>query len=88
MSGNSQFADAVQVPEGFLGQALPVPHPSAGALYLKLRDNPQIINPITLTAQELPAPALDPERAQARRSAHVDPNQGSAHGETQPPPPP
>ena len=88
VSGNSQFADAVQVPEGFLGQALPVPHPSAGALYIKLRDNPQIINPIRLTAQELPAPALDPERAQARRSAHVDPNQGSAHGENQPPPPP
>ena len=88
VSGNSQFADAVQVPEGFLGQALPVPHPSAGSLYIKLRDNPQIINPITLTAQELPAPALDPERAQARRSAHVDPNQGSARGENQPPPPP
>jgi hypothetical protein len=88
VSGNSQFADPVQVPEGFLGQALPVPHPSAGALYIKLRDNPQIINPITLTAQELPAPALDPERAQARRSAHIDPNQGSTHGENQPPPPP
>ena len=56
VSGNSQFADPVQVPEGFLGQALPVPHPRAGALYIKLRDNPQVINPITLTAQQLPLP--------------------------------
>ncbi len=59
VAGDPQFKQAVSVPDGFLGDALPVPHPTAGPLYIKLRDNPQIINPTLLTVQQLPAPAAD-----------------------------
>jgi hypothetical protein len=69
VSGNAQFTHPVSVPDGFLGSALPVPHPTAATLYVKLRDNPQVINPATLTAQQLPAPAEDTGRAEARHSA-------------------
>ncbi|MDP9084196.1 MAG: hypothetical protein M3N50_10595 [Pseudomonadota bacterium] len=41
------FTHAVTVPDGFLGSALPVPHPGAGTLYVKLRDDPSVINSTT-----------------------------------------
>jgi len=49
------------VPDGFLGNALPVPHPKDASLYVKLRDNPSVINSTTLVAQEVPS-AIQPER--------------------------
>jgi hypothetical protein len=61
VSNDPAFAHAVQVPDGFLGSALPVPHPTSGVLYVKLRDDPSIINPTTLETQQLPVsktPAL------------------------------
>lgn len=42
------FEDAVQVPEGFPGYELLVPHPGDDGLYLKLRDNPTAIHAVTL----------------------------------------
>jgi hypothetical protein len=59
----------VLVPDGFLGSALPVPHPTAGPLYVKLRDNPSVINPTTLETQQLPAPPSDVTRARSRAPA-------------------
>ena len=57
-SADPQFRDSVPVPEGFPGRALPVPHPGKSGLYLKLRDDPSVINAATLTAEELPAPPV------------------------------
>lgn len=73
VAGNPEFAHPVAVPDGFLGNALPVPHPAGGTLYLKLRDNPQVINATTLTVQQLPLPADDAGRDEARHSAATDP---------------
>jgi hypothetical protein len=73
VSGDAQFSHPVTVPDGFLGVALPVPHPSAGSLYIKLRDNPEVVNPIRLAVQSLPAPFDDSGRAAARRSAAAVP---------------
>jgi hypothetical protein len=56
VSGDPEFKDAVQVPVGFPGRALPVPHPGKSRLYLKLRDDPSVINSATLIAEELPSP--------------------------------
>jgi hypothetical protein len=56
VAGDPEFSHEVSVPDGFLGYALPVPHPTAGPLYIKLRDNPNVINPALLTVQHLPAP--------------------------------
>jgi hypothetical protein len=50
------FADAVEVPDGFPGYVLPVPHPQTGELYLKLRDDPSVVNQVTLAAEKLPPP--------------------------------
>jgi hypothetical protein len=65
VSNDPGFTHPVQVPDGFLGSALPVPHPTLGALYVKLRDNPSVINPTTLEAQQLPPPTSDLARARA-----------------------
>jgi hypothetical protein len=54
ISGDPEFSHPVQVPDGFLGSALPVPHPAAGPLYVKLRDDSSIINPTTLETRLLP----------------------------------
>jgi hypothetical protein len=76
VAGDPEFTRPVAVPDGFLGAALPVPHPTAGPLYIKLRDNPQIINPTLLTVQQLPPD--DAGRTDTRRSALQSDNQGAA----------
>jgi hypothetical protein len=69
VSNDPGFAHPVQVPDGFLGSALPVPHPTSGSLYVKLRDNPAVINPMTLAMQQLPASPNELERSSARQPA-------------------
>lgn len=69
VSGDAQFSHSVQVPEGFLGSALPVPHPAAGPLYVRLRDDPGVVNPATLVATQLAASPEDLAKSAARRPA-------------------
>lgn len=88
VAGDSKFSRAVSVPDGFLGSALPVPHPTAGSLFIKLRDNPQVINPTTLTVQQLPLPPDDSGRSEARHSALRTENQSPAIAEPAPAPVP
>jgi hypothetical protein len=78
IAGDAEFTHPVTVPEGFLGSALPVPHPTAGPLYVKLRDNPQVVNPTLLTMQQLPVAADDAGRNAARQSAVRSDSQGAA----------
>jgi hypothetical protein len=58
-SGDREFKEAVEVPAGFPGRALPVPRPGKNGLYLKLRDDPAVVNSATVVAEELPAPPAD-----------------------------
>jgi hypothetical protein len=58
LSGHHEFNDPMEVPEGFPGRALPVPRPEKGKLYIKLRDDPAVINAAALVAEELPAPPV------------------------------
>jgi len=52
ISQSRQFTNPVQVPDGFPGRALPVPHPDEGGqLYVKLRDDPSVVNLVTLAPQ-------------------------------------
>ncbi|MBS0377942.1 MAG: hypothetical protein JSS29_05595 [Proteobacteria bacterium] len=44
ISGDAQFSRTTRVPDGFPGQSLEVPHPAASQIYLKLRDDPQVIS--------------------------------------------
>jgi hypothetical protein len=88
IAADAEFTHPVKVPEGFLGTALPVPHPTAGPLYVKLRDNPQVVNPTLLTVQQLPAPADDAGRSEARHSAVRTDAQGAPVGAPAPAPSP
>ncbi len=56
VASDPAFSNPVQVPDGFPGYALPVPHPQAGELYVKLRDDPTVVNQVTLQTEELPPP--------------------------------
>ena len=56
VASDPSFSNPVQVPDGFPGYALPVPHPQAGELYVKLRDDPTVVNQVTLETEDLPAP--------------------------------
>ncbi len=63
------FDDPVEVPDGFPGYVLPVPHPEGGQLYLKLRDDPSVVNEVTLAAENLPPPPGEAAR-HARAAYH------------------
>jgi hypothetical protein len=67
ISSDAKFSHPIQVPDGFLGSALPVPHPTDGPFYVKLRDDPGVINPTTLIAEQLPASPDDLARSAARQ---------------------
>jgi hypothetical protein len=69
VSSDPQFAHPVQVPDGFPGYALPVPHPTNGLLYVKLRDDPSVISRAVLSAQVLPPSPEETERAATRHAA-------------------
>lgn len=60
IASDPQFTKAMRVSDGFPGTALPVPHPTEGRLYVKLRDDPSVVNIATLPVQSLPKPADDP----------------------------
>ncbi len=72
VANDAQFTHPVKVPDGFLGAALPVPHPNGGPLYVKLRDDPSVINPTNLVSEEMPQSPADTSRATARSSATGD----------------
>jgi len=48
ISSTPDFDNAVDVPQEFTGTQLTVPHPINGVLYLKLRDDPQTVQTLTL----------------------------------------
>jgi len=77
VSGDAQFTKATEVPDGFPGRALPVPHPGKGALYLKLRDDPSVINSATLVTEELPSPPEEAARSEAAPAAAAVPAPGA-----------
>jgi hypothetical protein len=78
VSSDADFAHAVQVPDGFPGYSLPVPHPNNGLLYVKLRDDPTVVSRATLTTQQLPPTAEEVARASERQAAAPAPAQGPA----------
>jgi hypothetical protein len=69
VASNPAFEDAMEVPLGFTGGTLTVPHPVGGSLYLKLRDDPTgvqtVTMPITPIAPVVPvaAPTAAPSSA-------------------------
>lgn len=69
VSGTPDFKDAVDVPDGFPGRALPVPRPGKSGLFVKLRDDPTVVNVAALVTEELPAPPATPTASPADAAA-------------------
>jgi hypothetical protein len=67
------FDHPVQVPDGFPGYALPVPHPKDGQLFVKLRDDPGVVNLASVDTRELPPTQQEQERASVRHAAASPP---------------
>jgi hypothetical protein len=84
VSGNPEFKEAVQVPDGFPGRALPVPRPGKRGLYLKLRDDPAVVNSATVVAEELPAPPSDATPAASPPAAAIQEPAALSIGESTP----
>lgn len=78
VASDPAFDHPVEVPDGFPGYVLPVPHPEGGQLYVKLRDDPSVVNQVTLTAENL-APPPGQAMHRATRAAYHE-------GEAPPPP--
>jgi hypothetical protein len=57
ISNDPQFDHPIQVPNGFPGYALAVPFPTNGQLYVKLHDDPSVVNSVVFPAEELPPPS-------------------------------
>ena len=75
ISSDSKFDHPVQIPDGFPGYSVPVPHPSDGQLYVTLRDDPSVVNQAVLTAQSLPPSPDEAARAVVRQAAASAPTQ-------------
>jgi hypothetical protein len=69
VSSDADFAHAVDVPDGFPGYSLPVPHPVNDVLYVRLRDDPTVVSRATLNAQQIPPSAEEVARAADRQAA-------------------
>ena len=66
-----RFVHPVDIPDGFPGYSLPVPHPIDGTLYVKLRDDPAVVNAALLAAQPVPRTVEDGTRDAVRQAATV-----------------
>jgi hypothetical protein len=56
VSADADFARSTQVPDGFTEPVLRIPHPQQGRLYVKLRDDPAVVN-VAMLDVKTPAPA-------------------------------
>ena len=50
------FTSPAVVPEGFVDNTLTIPHPAGPSFYLKLRDDPEAVQTVSLPVQVIPIP--------------------------------
>jgi hypothetical protein len=60
IAATPEFDSATEVPQEFTGTQLTVPHPAGGTLYMKLRDDPETAQTITLPVLPMTANAPSP----------------------------
>ena len=85
ISATSDFTTPTEVPADFTGATLTVPHPVNGALYLKLRDDPETIQTLNMQPTLLTPPGAPPAAPgqtgpapQTQPAATLPPEQSSA----------
>jgi hypothetical protein len=64
VAATPEFDNAIDVPPDFTGTQLSVPHPANGVLYLKLRDDPETVQALTLPVTHKILSAAQPAAAQ------------------------
>jgi len=69
VASDTNFTQGMQVPDGFAGNALQVPHPVGGSLYVKLRDDPSAVNTVVVPRKPLPQQASTVQPGAAAVSA-------------------
>jgi hypothetical protein len=69
IAATSEFDNATDVPLEFTGTQLSVPHPANGTLYLKLRDDPETVQTLTLPVMPMSAAVASAAQAQAPAKA-------------------
>jgi hypothetical protein len=57
---DADFMRVTHVPDGFTAAALHIPHPQQGRLYLKLRDDPGVVNVANVNVKTAPAESTEP----------------------------
>jgi len=81
ISAAEDFSNATEIPPDFTGGQLAVPHPAnGGVLYLKLRDDPQTVQTLTL-----PVTVVSPANAPAGQTAAATQAQPASVSVTPPP---
>ncbi len=88
ISIDPRFEHPVQVPDGFPGYDLPIPHPKHGQLFVKLRDDPGVVNLASVDTRELPASQQEEDRASVRHAAATPPASAPPPKPTPAPAPP
>jgi len=66
IAATPEFDNAADVPPDFTGTQLSVPHPANGVLYLKLRDDPETVQTLTLPVTLLTSTAAQAIAAQTQ----------------------
>jgi hypothetical protein len=88
LSSDADFARATHVPDGFTEPVLRIPHPLQGRLYVKLRDDPAVINVavfrVKTTASASSEGPPSPQPQLRDRSAAVPASTGPVTGASAP----
>ncbi len=66
LASTSDFATPTEVPPDFTGTQLIVPHPSGGVLYVKLRDDPQTVQTLSLPVTPIFVPSTETAATRTR----------------------
>ena len=72
IGATADFENATDVSEEFTGTQLSVPHPANGVLYLKLRDDPETVQTLTLPVMPFGASAASQAQAQAAQPVRTE----------------
>ena len=83
-AATQDFENPTDVPQDFTGTQITVPHPAGGTLYLKLRDDPQTVQTLTLPVTLLTPAESKAVAAQAQPPSGPCPDTGSASPQSEP----
>jgi hypothetical protein len=73
IAATQDFDNATEVPPEFTGTQLSVPHSANGTLYLKLRDDPETVQTLTLPVTPISAAAASAVQVQPPAPAKTEP---------------